>query len=110
MASKTSAPVKWVVPGRRPAPVKAPAPALSAERRRLRTTALLVAVVCVLAAVVLRLARPEEPSFAPPPPLKPVRQVQDVDVYETENVRIEFKKPSADSEEPAEDVVEAESP
>ena len=107
MKGTSATKAKWVVPGRAPA---APLPQEpSSARRRLRAAALLCGLACGLAALVLRLARPEDPAPAPaPPPLKVVRQAEDVEIYESENVRIVFKKnaPKAESETETEDVAE----
>jgi hypothetical protein len=100
MSAKTTSSVKWVVPGRRPAPARPPArsSSTSPRRRRLQIAALLVSIACALAAFALRLARPEVPAPAAPTPLKVVRQEDDANVYETENIRVVFRKDAIEEE------------
>jgi hypothetical protein len=98
------APTKWVVPGRQKAwedpTLSAPVLRPKTDRRLLLTLAL-AGVAVLLAALVLRLSRPEDPG--PGPGLRPVAApapVFDDGIYDSENVHMKVKAPPPASDAP----------
>ena len=94
--------VKWVVPGRRKAwedpTLRVAAPRPAADRRLIAAIVLAVAALG-LGLLVMRLSRDEAPvpglrAGGTAPAFSP-----DTGVYESENVRIEFRQPPEESKE-----------
>jgi hypothetical protein len=94
-------PTKWVVPGRRVVwddPTLKPAPRRAVDRR-LAVALGLAAAALALGLLVIRLSRPE--PAGPGPGARPADApafLPDTGVYESENVRIQFRPAPAEPE------------
>ena len=88
-------PTKWVVPGRRTSwddpTLRAAAPRPRADRRLVAALVLSVAALA-LGVLVFRLSRPETATAGPGArPATPSPAWHETGVYESENVRIQFR-------------------